>query len=91
MKRLIHLLRQAFILPIRLYQGTISRVTPATCRFKPTCSQYAVEAVECHGIWRGSLYTIWRLLRCNPFVEGGWDPIPTKRKACEHGEESGER
>jgi len=79
MGRLVQLLRRLCVLPIRLYQGTISRITPATCRFRPTCSQYAVEAVLGHGVLRGSWLAAWRILRCNPFVKGGWDPVPPPR------------
>jgi uncharacterized protein len=86
MDSIVRSLRWLFVLPVRLYQGTISRITPATCRFKPTCSQYAVEAVERHGVLRGGALSTWRLLRCNPFVEGGWDPVPdtptTEARSC---------
>lgn len=49
------------------------------CRFNPTCSQYAIEAIEVHGIFKGCLLAIWRILRCNPFSKGGWDPVPPKK------------
>lgn len=86
MRTLLAWLRQLFLLPIHIYQGTLSRITPATCRFRPTCSQYAVEAVTNRGILVGSLYATWRILRCNPFVEGGWDlpPEPRNHAACDH-------
>jgi len=80
-ERVVHWLRWLCVLPIRIYQGTISRITPATCRFKPTCSQYAVEAVQGHGLFKGGWLATWRILRCNPFVEGGWDPVPPVRGA----------
>ncbi len=47
-----------------------------TCIYTPTCSQYAIEALEKHGAIKGSLLTIWRILRCNPFAKGGYDPVP---------------
>ncbi len=47
-----------------------------TCKFYPTCSQYAMEAVEKYGAWKGTLLAAWRILRCNPFSEGGYDPVP---------------
>ncbi len=72
-------LRWLVVLPIRLYQGCISRWTPATCRFKPTCSQYAVEAIEGRGVIVGFFLATWRILRCHPFSEGGWDPVPPRR------------
>jgi len=72
-------LRWLVVLPIRLYQGCISRWTPATCRFKPTCSQYAVEAIEGRGVIVGFFLATWRILRCHPFSEGGGDPVPPRR------------
>jgi putative membrane protein insertion efficiency factor len=60
---------------IRLYQRTISRVTPPSCRFVPSCSQYGVEAIERYGVVKGSMMTIWRIARCNPFSAGGYDPV----------------
>lgn len=74
------LLRSLFTWPIRLYQRWISPWTPAMCRFRPTCSQYTVEAIEHHGIFKGALLGTWRLLRCNPFAKGGWDPVPGTRE-----------
>ncbi len=62
--------------PIRLYQRWISRFTPAMCRFRPTCSQYALDAIRLHGIFKGSTLALWRILRCNPLCKGGWDPVP---------------
>jgi len=61
---------------IRLYQTTVSRVTPHACRFQPTCSHYAYEAIERHGFLRGSWLATKRLVRCNPFSKGGYDPVP---------------
>lgn len=63
---------------IRFYQRHISPYKPPCCRFVPTCSQYAVEALEEHGFWKGSLLSLWRILRCNPFSKGGYDPVPKK-------------
>jgi len=80
MQQLVHALRWLVVLPIRLYQGCISRFTPATCRFRPTCSQYAVEAIERRGVLKGSLLAAWRILRCHPFSKGGWDPVPPSRR-----------
>jgi uncharacterized protein len=65
----------------------ISPLLPAACKFVPTCSEYAVEAVERFGIVRGGLMTLWRVLRCNPFARGGVDPVPTlSQKARKDGE-----
>ncbi|MBR4868194.1 MAG: membrane protein insertion efficiency factor YidD [Clostridia bacterium] len=61
---------------IRLYQKGISPLLPPCCRFTPTCSAYAVEALQRFGFWRGMLLTVGRLCRCNPFCEGGYDPVP---------------
>ena len=69
-------LRELWIAPIRFYQRFLSPVLPPTCRFRPTCSQYAIEAVRSHGIVRGTLLATWRLMRCHPFSAGGDDPPP---------------
>ncbi|MBY0757089.1 membrane protein insertion efficiency factor YidD [Clostridium sardiniense] len=60
---------------IRFYRKNISPLKNPCCRYVPTCSQYAIEAVEKHGAFRGSLMAIWRILRCNPFSKGGYDPV----------------
>ena len=61
---------------IRLYQLTISRVLPPSCRFYPSCSHYGYEAVKKHGAIRGGWLTLKRLARCQPFNPGGYDPVP---------------
>lgn len=62
---------------IRFYQATISRALPAdTCRFYPTCSHYGYQAIYRYGLIKGGLMAIWRVLRCNPFNPGGFDPVP---------------
>ena len=61
---------------IRLYQRTLSVVMPPSCRFVPSCSQYGYEAIEKYGVLKGSLMAGWRILRCNPFNKGGYDPVP---------------
>jgi hypothetical protein len=63
---------------VRLYQRFISPLKPPTCRFYPTCSCYALEALERHGAIGGSLLSLWRILRCNPFNPGGIDKVPQK-------------
>ena len=60
---------------LRAYKRLISPLLPAACKYVPTCSEYAVEAVERFGIVRGGAMTAWRVLRCNPFVKGGVDPV----------------
>jgi len=61
---------------IRLYQRTLSRLMPSTCRFTPSCSEYAVQAIQAHGVLRGGWLAVWRICRCNPFSKGGYDPVP---------------
>jgi putative membrane protein insertion efficiency factor len=62
---------------IRFYQVTISRALPAgTCRFYPTCSHYGYEAIAKYGLLKGGWMAIWRVLRCQPFNPGGYDPVP---------------
>lgn len=75
--RLEYLPRLALLAPIRLYQSTLSRALPQdTCRFYPTCSHYAYQAIYKYGALKGGLMGAWRLLRCNPFNPGGFDPVP---------------
>jgi putative membrane protein insertion efficiency factor len=69
---------------IRVYQYTISPLLGPRCRYYPTCSAYAVDALREHGALRGLGLATWRLLRCNPFSNGGYDPVPPRHKACEH-------
>lgn len=64
------------ILPIRFYQKCISPLFPPVCRFTPTCSQYAVEALRKHGPIKGLYLTVKRILRCNPWGGSGYDPVP---------------
>lgn len=65
-------------LPIRVYQRWISPGLPARCRYAPTCSQYALESLRIHGVLKGTLLSIWRILRCNPWSKGGVDRVPQK-------------
>jgi uncharacterized protein len=66
-------------LPIVAYRRWVSPALPARCRFYPSCSAYALEAVTTHGAWRGIGLAIWRVLRCHPFHPGGYDPVPPVR------------
>ena len=62
---------------IRLYQATLSRSLPSgTCRFTPTCSHYSYQAIAKYGLLKGSALSAWRILRCQPFSKGGYDPVP---------------
>ncbi|RLC42407.1 MAG: membrane protein insertion efficiency factor YidD [Candidatus Coatesbacteria bacterium] len=65
---------EIFVIPVRLYQILLSPMFPPSCRFSPSCSEYAIEALRKYGIIRGSLKAVWRVLRCNPFSAGGYDP-----------------
>ena len=65
---------------IKIYQRGISPRKVSCCRFTPTCSAYAVEAIRVHGCIKGTLLAVWRILRCNPFCKGGYDPVPEKKK-----------
>lgn len=74
--------RRAFAFPIVVYRRLISPLKPApTCRFHPTCSAYAVEAVHVHGVLRGTWLATVRLAKCHPFHPGGLDPVPAVRRA----------
>lgn len=65
--------------PVRLYRRLISPLMPARCKYHPTCSTYAVDAVRTYGVLRGSVLAAWRLLRCNPLSNGGIDPVERQR------------
>ena len=69
---------------IRVYQFAISPLLGQRCRYYPSCSSYAVEALREQGALRGMGLASWRLLRCNPFSNGGYDPVPPRHKGCEH-------
>ncbi len=73
-------MKKFFIRIIRLYQKNISANTSAKCKYYPTCSNYAVEAIEVHGVIKGLVLSVWRILRCNPFSKGGFDPVPLKKE-----------
>ena len=64
-----------------VYQRLVSPLLPGACRFAPTCSEYARLALAEHGLVRGLALAVWRLARCHPFHQGGWDPPPTRRRA----------
>lgn len=73
-------LRELYLIPVTLYRRFISPLKPyPTCRFNPTCSQYAIDAVREWGIIVGSALALWRIIRCNPFSKGGDDPVPKRR------------
>ena len=79
--RKISIFSYPLILIIYVYRYTLSPLIGNQCRFYPTCSHYAEEAVKKHGAWRGSIMAIRRLFRCHPWHEGGFDPVPEERQA----------
>ena len=72
-------MKQILLRLLRFYRTKISPLKPPMCRYYPTCSEYAVEAIETHGAFFGSLLAIRRLLRCNVLFPGGYDPVPPKK------------
>ena len=72
-------MKHVMIWLIRLYRKFISPLKPPCCRFTPTCSAYAIEAFMTRGFFVGLALTVWRILRCNPFSRGGYDPVPQKK------------
>lgn len=79
MKRIVFWIREIFLLPIKGYQKFISPHTTAKCKYYPTCSAYAVEAIRRHGLIYGGALAVWRVLRCNPWSKGGIDYVPEKK------------
>ncbi|MCC6755338.1 MAG: membrane protein insertion efficiency factor YidD [Solirubrobacterales bacterium] len=71
-------MKRIALAPIRAYQRWISPLLPRRCKYEPTCSAYFVEAVERFGVIRGTVLGCWRILRCNPFSHGGFDPVRDK-------------
>lgn len=67
--------RRVLIALVRLYQVTLSPLVGGHCRYRPTCSEYFIEAVRKRGALRGTLMGLWRIVRCNPFSRGGYDPV----------------
>ena len=68
-------MRRIVVFPLKLYRTLVSPYVPTTCRFYPSCSTYMIEAIEKKGIVRGVLYGLVRILKCNPFHPGGFDPV----------------
>ncbi len=68
-------MRKIFVFLIRIYQKIISPFFPPSCRFYPSCSEYAVQALTKYGVFKGGAKAVWRILRCNPFNKGGYDPL----------------
>lgn len=76
LRTMLRLPRLGMILIVRLYQATLSYWLGGHCRFRPTCSEYAIEALDKYGLVRGGLLSLRRLLRCHPLSDGGFDPVP---------------
>ena len=73
------MIARLLIAPIRWYKKYLSPHLGNNCRFRPTCSEYAMEALAVHGAVKGLVLSVWRILRCNPLCRGGYDPVPEKK------------
>jgi putative membrane protein insertion efficiency factor len=73
------ILRAVVLAPIVAYRTAISPALPRRCKYEPTCSRYAIDAIGSYGILRGVVLAAWRLLRCNPWSDGGYDPVQSQR------------
>jgi putative membrane protein insertion efficiency factor len=78
-KRGVDLLGSALVIGVKVYQRVVSPLLPRSCKYHPTCSQYAVDAIKEFGVMRGVVLAAWRLLRCNPMSYGGYDPVEQQR------------
>ena len=74
------MITKSALLMLRFHKLAVSPYLPSTCIYEPTCSEYTSEAIEVHGVLRGMRLGIWRLLRCQPFAKGGFDPVPPPRE-----------
>ncbi len=81
--KLKNILKKTVLIIIKIYQKFISRFLGKNCIFQPTCSQYTYEAINTYGIFRGSFLGIKRILRCHPYSQGGYDPVPSLKKNAE--------
>ena len=82
--RIRALLLWVVLAPVRVYSRLISPALPARCKYYPTCSAYAEEAIRTHGLVRGGALAAWRIVRCNPFSHGGIDEVPPRRRRRTH-------
>lgn len=73
-------MKKFLIAVINFYKKNISPLTAPKCKYYPSCSSYSIEAIQVHGALKGSFLAIWRILRCNPFSKGGYDPVPEKKR-----------
>ena len=79
-----YIAQRAMLQVLRTYKWAVSPMLPPACRYVPTCSEYAMEAVERYGVVRGGLKALARLLRCHPLVKGGYDPVVKASMSCDH-------
>ena len=75
----MRVLRELFLVPLHLYRRVISPLMRPHCRYSPSCSQYALDAVREYGVIRGAVLAAWRVMRCNPWSHGGVDPVARQR------------
>lgn len=80
-------MKKVLIFLIKFYQSAISVHTKPHCKYYPTCSNYGLEAIQRFGAVKGFALTVWRILRCNPFSKGGYDPVPEKKKKSSENKE----
>jgi putative membrane protein insertion efficiency factor len=78
-------MRKALLFLLRGYKWAISPLLPPACRYVPTCSEYAMEALERYGVLRGGVMAVWRVLRCHPLARGGFDPVVSEARNYEAG------
>ena len=74
--RAVYVMKHIMIKLIKLYQKYLSPLKTVKCPYTPTCSNYGIEAIEKYGAIKGGLLALWRIIRCNPFSKGGYDPVP---------------
>jgi uncharacterized protein len=89
-ERFHRIARALALIPIQLYRKLLSPALPRRCKYEPTCSAYAVEAIRSYGVVKGTLLAAWRLVRCNPFSHGGYDPVEAQRIFRRSGKARGE-
>lgn len=83
MEKISYALQQCLIFLIKIYQRLLSPILGTHCRFQPSCSHYAIEAIKTHSVMKGTWLTVKRILKCHPLHEGGHDPVPPK-STCNH-------